>query len=88
MIKNVTKVFEGDGNHVKSFLIKTNIYQTNRIAMHLKEFEPREALHKAFLKIKPNRLRIEAFKSNLMRLLDTINDTESELRTARACLSL
>lgn len=56
--------------------------------MHLKEFEPRKALHKAFLKIKPNRLRIEAFKSNLIRLLDTINDTESELQTARACLSL
>ncbi|WP_294961220.1 Eco57I restriction-modification methylase domain-containing protein, partial [uncultured Flavobacterium sp.] len=40
--------------------------------------EPRKALNKAFLKIKPNRTFIESFKSNLIQILDSINEKESE----------
>lgn len=40
--------------------------------------EPRKALNKAFLKIKPNRTGIELFKQNLILLLDSIKDKESE----------
>ena len=40
--------------------------------------KPRKALNKAFLKVKPNRSRIESFKENLIQLLDRTNDTESE----------
>lgn len=40
--------------------------------------EPRKALNKAFLKIKPNRTGIELFKQNLIQLLDSIKDKESE----------
>ena len=39
---------------------------------------PRLALNKAFLKVKPNRNEIEAFKGNLITLLDRTNDHESE----------
>lgn len=39
---------------------------------------PRNSLNKAYLKVKPNRLDIEIFKSSLIALLDKINDTESE----------
>jgi len=39
---------------------------------------PRKALNKAFLKIKPNRNSIELFKKNLISLLDDINESESE----------
>src|SRR5690606_14993779 len=46
--------------------------------MILKELKPRKALNKAFLKIKPNRTEIEIFKTNLITLLDRINDSESE----------
>jgi adenine-specific DNA-methyltransferase len=46
--------------------------------MELKELKPRQALNKAFLKVKPNRTEIEGFKSNLIQLLDRTNDTESE----------
>jgi hypothetical protein len=46
--------------------------------MTLKQLNPRKALNKAFLKVKPNRTDIEAFKANLMALLDRTNDTESE----------
>jgi adenine-specific DNA-methyltransferase len=46
--------------------------------MILKQLNPRKALNKAFLKVKPNRTDIEVFKSNLMALLDRTNDTESE----------
>lgn len=44
----------------------------------LKELKPRKALNKAFLKVKPNRSEIENFKTNLIQLLDRINDAESE----------
>jgi len=46
--------------------------------MILRELKPRKALNKAFLKVKPNRTAIEAFKANLITLLDRTNDTESE----------
>ena len=46
--------------------------------MTLKELKPRKALNKAFLKVKPNRIEIENFKTNLIQLLDRANDTESE----------
>ena len=40
--------------------------------------EPRKALNKAFLKIKPNRTAIELFKTNLIQLIDRCNDKETE----------
>lgn len=40
--------------------------------------EPRKALNKAFLKIKPNRSHIEDFKTNLIKIIDAINEKESE----------
>lgn len=40
--------------------------------------EPRKALNKAFLKIKPNRVGIELFKQNLILLLDSIKEKETE----------
>ncbi len=46
--------------------------------MDLNRINPRRALNKAFLKIKPHRTEIERFKSNLIQLLDRTNDTELE----------
>ncbi|MCK5169545.1 MAG: hypothetical protein KAQ75_06680 [Bacteroidales bacterium] len=46
--------------------------------MRLNLVKPRKALNKAFLKVKPNRSEIENFKTNLIQLLDTINESESE----------
>lgn len=46
--------------------------------MELKILKPRLALNKAFLKVKPNRPEIELFKTNLIRMIDTINESESE----------
>ncbi len=46
--------------------------------MNLSILKPRKALNKAFLKVKPNRSQIETFKSNLITLLDQINESESE----------
>ena len=46
--------------------------------MELKLMKPRLALNKAFLKVKPSRPEIELFKSNLIRMIDTINESESE----------
>ena len=40
--------------------------------------KPRKSLNKAFLKVKPNRSKIEQFKQNLIQLLDRTNETESE----------
>ncbi len=39
---------------------------------------PIKALNKAFLKVKPNRDDFEKFKHNLIRLIDHINEAESE----------
>jgi hypothetical protein len=46
--------------------------------MNHKFLKPRQALNKAFLKVKPVRTQIEVFKANLIRLLDHINEDESE----------
>jgi adenine-specific DNA-methyltransferase len=46
--------------------------------MELKELKPIMALNKAYLKVTPNREEINDFKSNLIQLLDRINDTEFE----------
>jgi len=46
--------------------------------MKINRLKPRKALNKAFLKVKPNRTEIEGFKTNLIRLLERTNDTESE----------
>ncbi|PTX43590.1 hypothetical protein C8P64_2119 [Christiangramia gaetbulicola] len=50
--------------------------ETNSKSFNL--LKPRKALNKAFLKVKPNRSRIESFKENLKQLLDRTNDSESE----------
>ncbi|TXD79485.1 DUF7149 domain-containing protein [Algoriphagus ratkowskyi] len=46
--------------------------------MEINILKPRKALNKAFLKVKPNRIEIEGFKTNLIKLLDSTNETESE----------
>jgi type II restriction/modification system DNA methylase subunit YeeA len=46
--------------------------------MNLNILTPRSALNKAYLKVKTNRNDIELFKSNLIDLLDNINESESE----------
>ena len=46
--------------------------------MILKQLKPRKALNKAYLKLKPDREKIDVFKANLIQLLDRINDSESE----------
>ncbi|MCH7409928.1 Eco57I restriction-modification methylase domain-containing protein [Belliella sp. DSM 111904] len=46
--------------------------------MDHKFLKPRQALNKAFLKVKPVRTQIEVFKGNLIRLFDQINESESE----------
>ena len=46
--------------------------------MTMNLLEPRKALNKAFLKIKPSRSHIEDFKTNLIQILDSINEKESE----------
>jgi adenine-specific DNA-methyltransferase len=46
--------------------------------MIIKVLKPREALNKSFLKVKPKRIDIESFKTNLIELIDSTNDTEFE----------
>ncbi len=46
--------------------------------MILKQLKPRKALNKAYLKLKPDREKIDLFKANLIQLLDRIDDSESE----------
>ncbi len=46
--------------------------------MDLIQLKPKKALNKAFLKLKPSRIEIELFKTNLITLLHRSNDTESE----------
>jgi len=46
--------------------------------MELKILKPRLSLNKAFLKVKPNRPEIEKFKRNLISLIATIDEFESE----------
>nr|WP_158856952.1 TaqI-like C-terminal specificity domain-containing protein [Lunatibacter salilacus] len=40
--------------------------------------KPKQALNKAFLKVKPTRAAIESYKANLIRLIDQTNASESE----------
>ncbi len=44
----------------------------------LNQLKPKQALNKAFLKLKPTRAEIEKFKANLITLLDGTNISESE----------
>jgi adenine-specific DNA-methyltransferase len=46
--------------------------------MQLTPSNPRKALNKAYLKVKPSRNEIELFKKNLIGLLDGIDESESE----------
>jgi hypothetical protein len=46
--------------------------------MNLNLLTPRKALNKAFLKIKPTRNEIEHFKINFIKILDRLNEAESE----------
>ena len=46
--------------------------------MNLNILTPKKALNKAFLKVKPTRTDIDKFKTQLIRLLDRINEAESE----------
>ncbi len=46
--------------------------------MILKQLKPRKALNKAYLKLKPDRQKIDVFKANLIQLLDRIDDSETE----------
>ena len=46
--------------------------------MEIRPITAKKALNKAFLKVKPIRSEIEHFKLNLTRLLDSINESESE----------
>lgn len=40
--------------------------------------KPRQALNKAYLKVRPIRSEMDRFKANLIHLLDHINESESE----------
>ncbi|MBW4664765.1 MAG: hypothetical protein KME01_11300 [Chroococcus sp. CMT-3BRIN-NPC107] len=51
---------------------------TRSFFMTDKKLSPRQALNKAFLKVKPIRENIETFKTNLIKLLNQINEAESE----------
>lgn len=46
--------------------------------MNLKILKPKKALNKAYLKIKPHRSEIENFKTHLITLFDSINESETE----------
>lgn len=46
--------------------------------MKINILNPKKALNKAFLKVKPNRTDIERFKGNLVIMLNRTNDLESE----------
>ena len=46
--------------------------------MKIVKISPKKSLNKAFLKQRPLRSEIELFKSNLIRLLDKIDEIERE----------
>ncbi len=46
--------------------------------MQLTLLSPRKSLNKAYLKVKPSRNEIELFKANLVKLLDGVDESESE----------
>ena len=47
--------------------------------MQLNMLNPRKALNKAFLKVKPNRSEIEKFKTHIIQLLDATHEIESQI---------
>ncbi len=49
--------------------------------MKLNIIKPKQALNKAFLKVKPVRKEIETFKTNLIELLDRTNDTARPVKS-------
>ncbi|MCC5924230.1 MAG: hypothetical protein JJT77_10615 [Crocinitomicaceae bacterium] len=49
--------------------------------MKLNIIKPKQALNKAFLKVKPVRKEIETFKTNLIELLDRTNDATRPVRS-------
>jgi len=46
--------------------------------MVLTQLTPRKSLNKAYLKVKPSRSAIELFKANLIKLIDGLDESESE----------
>jgi len=46
--------------------------------MQLTLLSPRKSLNKAYLKVIPSRSEIERFKANLIKLLDGLDESESE----------
>jgi adenine-specific DNA-methyltransferase len=44
----------------------------------MNNIQPRKALNKAWLKVKPVRSEIENFKSNLIRLINSIDNAKDE----------
>lgn len=65
-------------SHQKQANWLLEFFNNNAGKMNHKFLKPRQALNKAFLKVKPVRTQIEVFKDNLIRLLDQINEKESE----------
>ncbi len=56
--------------------------------MNLVTLTPRQALNKAYLKVKPNRIDINSFKTNLVELLDKSNHFETEEHHKNLVISL
>lgn len=54
------------------------IFDPLELQMKLSALNPRQALNKAYLKVKPTRSEIELFKLNLIQLLERTNEVESE----------
>ena len=71
----MSKQFQAISQNLTTFFY---IYENKTIAMKIQLLEPRKALNKAFLKVKPNRIGIELFKNNLISILDSTNVKESE----------
>lgn len=63
---------------VPQFPSPTLVFIAMNFQMTYKILKPRQALNKAFLKVKPVRSEIEVLKINLVRLMDQINEAESE----------
>jgi len=58
------------------FFRKPSVFNIDLMIIQL--VNPRKSLNKAFLKQKPLRSEIELFKTNLIRLLDKIDEIEHE----------
>lgn len=46
--------------------------------MSVNKVQPKDGLNKAFLKVMPNREKLEGFTQGLVRLIDQVNEAESE----------